>query len=224
MQTREFSLTGVLAQTAGVLPAVAPYLLVLATAVPLLLLGRSFVPRESSALLSGAIFIVNVLAMLITCNLTWQSLSQEPRDLKKAASTRRFSALLGTALLQSLLTFLGLLLLIVPGLILMARWCLAIPASLFEECSGSTALERSSNLTAGHRWQLAALAIPLYLVPLSASLVGVFVLHDPWIDLGLFSLSQFLRLAALVVLVVAYHQLNPGNAPAEPQPVGLTPS
>jgi hypothetical protein len=67
---------------------------------------------------------------------------------------KRLGAALGIAILSGIGIFLGLILLIVPGLILGAMWAVAVPAAVIEKRSSTAALSRSQELTSGRRWRV----------------------------------------------------------------------
>lgn len=48
----------------------------------------------------------------------------------------------------------GMILLIIPGLILLVRWFVAVPVRIAEPVSVTGAIGRSAELTRGHRWEL----------------------------------------------------------------------
>jgi hypothetical protein len=53
----------------------------------------------------------------------------------------------------------GLLLLIAPGLYLLARWAVLVPTIVVEKRSTGEAFTRSGELTAGHRWSVLGVAV-----------------------------------------------------------------
>ncbi len=53
----------------------------------------------------------------------------------------------------------GLLLLVVPGIKRMCRWYVTLPVLVVEQCSAKQAMQRSSELTRGHRWNIFALLV-----------------------------------------------------------------
>lgn len=65
---------------------------------------------------------------------------------------RRALPVLGVSLVVGILTGLGYMLCLVPGIILMTMWVAAVPAAVVEEIGVGDALRRSSDLTRGHRW------------------------------------------------------------------------
>lgn len=77
---------------------------------------------------------------------------------------------LGLAIVQGLGIGCALILCIVPGLILAARWAVAVPAAVEERTGIGEALARSTFLTDGYRWQVFGVQVVLYL--LSAGITG----------------------------------------------------
>jgi hypothetical protein len=65
-----------------------------------------------------------------------------------------FLPAIAIAILSGLGITLGLILLIVPGIILMLAWCVAIPVRVMERRGVTAALARSAELTRGHRGSL----------------------------------------------------------------------
>ena len=81
-------------------------------------------------------------------------------------------------LVRVILTSLGFLLLIVPGIILAVMWCFTFPVLAETPLGFWEAMRRSAVLTEGYRWRLFMLALACFLVillGLVAFCVGVFV-------------------------------------------------
>lgn len=75
-------------------------------------------------------------------------------------SSFRFALpVIGISILAWLGILLGLILLIVPGLMLMTIWVVALPVALSERTSVIQALEESGEMTKGVRWQVFALLL-----------------------------------------------------------------
>jgi hypothetical protein len=68
-------------------------------------------------------------------------------------------ALVVAGVLAALGIGIGLVLLIVPGLYLLARWALIVPAIVLEKRPAGEAFTRSTELTAGHRWAVLGVAV-----------------------------------------------------------------
>ncbi len=66
------------------------------------------------------------------------------------AGGNRFWSLLGASVLYSLGIIFGAILLLIPGLIVAARWCLLAPLIMLEHCGVIAASRRSSTLVQGH--------------------------------------------------------------------------
>lgn len=84
--------------------------------------------------------------------------------------------LIGLAILTGLAIGIGMLLLIVPGLILMVMWSVAVPAKVVEKIGVFDAFTRSRDLTRGRRWPIFGLIV-LYAIAawiLSALIVAAF--------------------------------------------------
>lgn len=81
-------------------------------------------------------------------------------------------------LVRAILTFLGLLCLIVPGIILAIMWMFTYPVLAESRADFWQAMKTSAALTEGYRWRLFLLclaSIPVLLLGLLALCVGVFV-------------------------------------------------
>lgn len=113
---------------------------------------------------------IYMLAMLwlhlVMVALAYAVMRQRPARLGAlfALAWRRFWPALGSGLLAMAGIFLGLLLFIVPGVILMVRWWVWVPACLVEGQGAGAALKRSAALTKGRRWIVFLLLLVTLLV------------------------------------------------------------
>jgi|GEM_PF-2968925 len=71
-------------------------------------------------------------------------------------------------LVTGVLTALGFMLLIIPGVFLAVLWSVATPALLVEDLSLGKALDRSAELTKGYRWQILGLFLIAAAIALAA--------------------------------------------------------
>jgi len=76
---------------------------------------------------------------------------------------RMFLPLLGLAIVAGIGTLIGFILLIVPGVILCVLWSVAAPAVVVEKRGVFESLQRSRDLTRGHRWPVFGLLV-IYVV------------------------------------------------------------
>jgi hypothetical protein len=90
-------------------------------------------------------------------------------------ASEKLTKLVCVSLLASIGITLGFLLFIIPGIVLMTRWAVAVPVALEEEGNARDALRRSREIVRGHGWTVwrvkavAALlggvaAVPLFLI------------------------------------------------------------
>jgi hypothetical protein len=81
--------------------------------------------------------------------------------------------LIGLAILMGLGIGLGFILLIIPGLILMVMWAVAVPAKVVEKIGVFDAFTRSRDLTRGRRWPIFGLFV---LYAIAAWIVNAIIL------------------------------------------------
>lgn len=86
----------------------------------------------------------------------------------------RLGAALGVGIVVGIGIGFAMLLLIVPGLILMTIWAVAIPVSVMEGMGVSDSLSRSSTLTDGRRWRVFGAMLVAGLIGLATVLAFTF--------------------------------------------------
>lgn len=92
-------------------------------------------------------------------------------DCFSAALNVIFPLLLLT-LVMSIGVGLGFVLLIVPGLIAIIMWSVAVPVRVVEKTSALGALGRSKELTRGHRWAILGLLVAFGILQFGISAIG----------------------------------------------------
>lgn len=134
----------------------------------------------------------------------------------------RWTRLMSVLLVSGLLTLLGFLLLIVPGIILSVMFALVVPITLFEALGVSDVLKRSADLTKGVR---GAIFGAIFLISLFASIgggivgamfVGVAMFAGPTVMLLANAtntvISEVLnQLAVILALTIYLGRLSPGE-------------
>jgi len=119
------------------------------------------VPADSQLRMQWILSIIGaVIAYALTRSLL--ATSATPGALPPAA---RIGGYIGLAIVTGLGTIIGLVLLVVPGLILAARWLLAAPILLAEETTVGDAMSHSWDATAGS-WGKLIVAQLIVAVPL----------------------------------------------------------
>ena len=117
--------------------------------------------------------VLGILAQAVLVHSAFQDMRHRRVDLAESVKVgfSRFFPVLGLAILFMLGTWLGLMLLIIPGLILMTRWYIAAPACVVERVGPLASMRRSAELTKGHRWKVFGAMILMYLGTGTASQV-----------------------------------------------------
>jgi len=122
-------------------------------------------------------------------------------------TVERLPALIAVNFVAGLATLLALLLLIVPGLLLSARWSAATGLIVLEGQGPIQALETSNGLIRGRTWQVVGAGLLTLLLGLVLAVPGFLVAEltdSPWLfGLGnaLFDVGLYLPLAALAYAV-----------------------
>ncbi len=129
------------------------------------------------------------------------------RPLDWASSLRtaggRIGDLLWLAIVYGVLVFIGLVLVIIPGVWLAVSWSVAIPALMFEHVSGFAALRRSFGLVR-HRWwpTFGALLVAVIMLFVVVLVVGL-IFQGIQSGLGVGSLALWLAINAAATIVSA---------------------
>jgi len=79
--------------------------------------------------------------------------------------------LLGLGIVQGLGVLIGLLLLIVPGLILSVMWSVSTPCLIVEKRGIFASLQRSRDLTRGHRWSIVGIFLVYFVLSMILGIV-----------------------------------------------------
>lgn len=90
--------------------------------------------------------------------------------------TSRLVPLICAAIIMGVCTFVGFLLLIIPGLILTCMWAVTIPACVVERLGAVDSIKRSSELTSGYRWTIFALYLLLFVILIVVVVAFAFIL------------------------------------------------
>jgi hypothetical protein len=123
--------------------------------------------------------------------------------------------------------FLGLLLLIVPGLVLMTWWVLIIPVIALERASAGAAFGRSRELVRGYGWNVFGVIVLTILLLLGFEIVLAIVLTPlaDWLRNSVPSVVSGTLTAPFIALVwtLLYFRLRQAKStPAPPPPPSVT--
>lgn len=125
----------------------------------------------------------------------------EKTGLRTRSGEDMFFAYFGLTILYTLGTWAGLIAIVLPGLVIMARWSLAAPMMLARGDGVMQSLGGSWERTKGNEFQIIVAMLALYLVPL-AVVIAASVMFDPADPVGI-AVSQ-LASSAMSGLGVAF--------------------
>ena len=137
-----------------------------------------------------------------------------PIDLGEAlrVALGRLLPIIGVAICAAIGVFIGTLLLVIPGLILMTMWYVATPVCVVEQKGPLSSMGRSSELTKGHRWKIFGMILLVIIggVIVSAILIGVLALAGSTVleILGNLLWNGVWGAFYAIFVVVTYHDLR----------------
>ncbi|HEX8644104.1 MAG TPA: hypothetical protein VF702_09350 [Allosphingosinicella sp.] len=135
-------------------------------------------------LLAATMFAAGLLqAALVRSSIL--EMNGRPADVAGSFQVALFLVLpvLGLTIVSGIGIMFGFLLLIVPGIMLMVAWMVAVPVLVEERLGVFGSLSRSAELTKGSRWQVfGLLAIVVILSSMIGAVFAVFVAFDPDAD------------------------------------------
>ena len=124
----------------------------------------------------------------------------------------RLLPVIGASIGVGVVTGVGVLLLIVPGLIAMAMLYVAVPVCVVEKLGPFKSLDRSAALTKGYRWKVFGIALlPVLVGAIVAAIIATALspLAGPMAAaLGQFSFEAIFNAFEAIVAVVTYHDLR----------------
>ena len=144
----------------------------------------------SLALLQLLVLVVSVIASFLATAAAYRLVADAylGRAVDPGASLRfglkRVGSVIWVSVLAGLGIFVGLLLLVVPGVYLAVAWSIAIPVLLGENLRGRAALSRSRALVRGRFWPCAGVLF------LSFLLAGIVALAIEFVVLGIMGSSE----------------------------------
>lgn len=140
------------------------------------------------ALLGAVISLVGVFWVQGALVTAVEDIRDGRADLSLGDTFRRVQPQLGAIVVAGLLAglgiFVGLLLLIVPGLVLMTWWVVIIPVVVLERTGATSAFGRSRELVRGYGWNVFGVIVLTILLLLGFEIVLSIVLSplDDWLQ------------------------------------------
>jgi len=132
------------------------------TATRHILVGGNILLFAAAVLVLGIVWLLVFLVVkVVTLYAAFQDMRGLPFRIGPALSRGVASIwpIIGLSILGGLAVVFALLLLIVPGLMLVSMWWVALPACVVERLGPIASLKRSAALTRGHRWPVFALSL-----------------------------------------------------------------
>lgn len=137
--------------------------------IPLVLLGVGIASAgsENMMFLLGVCTVLYLMLSMVVQAATVYGALEEMRGVHWtlgdafSKGLRRFWPVLGVALVFSLAVMLGFALLLIPGVIALCMFYVAVPACVVEEWGVTQSMTRSAELTKGYRWPILGLVLIL---------------------------------------------------------------
>jgi hypothetical protein len=158
--------------------------------------------------------VLQMLSQAIVLYGAFQDMRGRPIDLGEAlrVALGRLLPIIGVAICVSIGVFIGTLLLVIPGLILMTMWYVATPVCVVEQKGPLASMGRSSELTKGHRWKIFGMILLVIIggIIVSAILIGVLALAGSTVleILGNLLWNGVWGAFYAIFAVVTYHDLR----------------
>ncbi|MDE2596345.1 MAG: glycerophosphoryl diester phosphodiesterase membrane domain-containing protein [Sphingomonadales bacterium] len=184
--------------------------IVAAVQAVVLALNETFVPSGARTGLSL------VVSIFIGYHVLEAVLEQEGL-LHDTGSGRRYGSYIGASILSGLGMILGMLLLILPGVLLMARWSVALPFIIGEGCTATEGMSKSWEATRGSTWSILAMYLifgVLFLVVIGVIGFGAFTAarggEEPGFlfNLGTNFASGLIGMGSTALSVAIYHLIS----------------
>jgi hypothetical protein len=178
--------------------------------------GTDVAAAGAGALVIGGLvtLILEMLSQAVVLHGAFQDMRGRSVNLGESLGVAfgRLLPIIGAAICVSIGVFIGFLLLIVPGLILMTMWFVSIPVCVVEQKGPLASMGRSSELTKGHRWKVFGTVLLVLIVGgiASAIIQGVLALTGSTVLVILGSLIWTGVWGAFyaIFVVVTYHDLR----------------
>ena len=180
--TRDFDLGEVLSTGTGIYfknfgTFVGLSLLVLSPAIVIEIAGALMGNVTGQLVTVGGQFLRALLQQIVTATIifaVFRQLQGERSGVGEAISyaLTRLLPVIAVSILVFILAFIGLILLIIPGLIVITLMFFAIPVCVVERPGIIASMERSVELTSGFRWYIFGLIVILFILQFGVSMVG----------------------------------------------------
>jgi hypothetical protein len=163
--------------TANIVPFLLIVALVRAPVIALTYFGVLSLTAQEDALARSFVLLVSSLLTIVFGQIATGAVTygvvQQLRGRKASfgrclrVAAERLGAIIGVSLLAAILTMFAAMLFVIPGIIAMCAFYVAVPVAVSEDASVSGALRRSRDLTRGSRWQVLGVIVLLALLAMA---------------------------------------------------------
>jgi hypothetical protein len=168
-------------------------------------------PRGSLALLG---FLLYALCQSTMIYGVFQDIRGQRFDLAASISRglQRFVPVVGTGLCFTLMVAVGIALFVVPALLFLTMYLVAVPVCVVEGLGPIKSLGRSRKLTKGHRWQMLAIwVVPVLVLGAATAFfetIGIVVAGSTGGAIAAFVVGAVVSPYSAIVGIVAYRDLR----------------
>jgi len=131
--------------------------------LPTLLIGDAAAWRSKLVQLAATLWLLvaQQFSQAVVAHATFQDMRGRPVLIGQSLSAAlgRSFAVTGTALVATIAFGLGAMLLVIPGLMILTQFYVAVPACVTERLGPLKSLERSAWLTKHHRWKILGIIV-----------------------------------------------------------------
>src|SRR5262249_33101868 len=139
--------------------------------------NRDFAGAMLTMLWAIGAFVVSIVVSATSQAATIIAVSQvhlgRPASVMDSFSRVKSKVLgvIGLSLLMGLAVGAACILLIVPGILLLVRWSLAVQSKVLEDLPATDAMSRSSQLSEGNRWRIFVIWLLFFALSIAVSLL-----------------------------------------------------
>ncbi len=157
--------------------------------------------------------ILNVVTEATVLYGSFQAMRNRPVEIAESfkKGLARLMPIIGLSLCLAVTIGFGAMLFLVPGLILLSMYFVALPACVVEGLGPFQSMGRSADLTRGHRWKIFGIWVVLWLVQVIVGAVLITILtvgNNVVAVIGQAAWDTFMGAYQSIVVAVTYHDLR----------------
>jgi len=193
---RDLKIGKIIDKTFGVIEHTAVPVVIFLLAVGAMNMATTYFSLESSVTQQGLLGLAKFVATIVTAYVLLDVMLGKT-GLRSRDKADVFLAYCGLSILYTLGVMLGFIALIIPGILIMARWSISQPMVVAQGDGVMKALGQSWELTRGHEFSILLAMLALLVVPM-AIIITCSAVFDP-ADLVGMAVSQFTSAVTSVI-------------------------